>query len=302
MTHQRLPEPVPSYRLYREGSDESGAFWLHCETIPARTRLHNWEIALHRHDALFQIFCVTCGEGELRGPGGARSFAAPCALFIPPRAAHGFAFSREVDGLVLTVLADRLGSLRAADRMIDGFAEETRIVALDHEDGQGPHGCVARIHQEIKGRGAGRSLLMDALVTEAVVMLARAGGEAPSLQTGHASRDRLRLERLQTLIEAHFRENRPVAFYAEQVGVSAPHLNRLCRAQTGASVQGLVARRALEAARRDLIFTPTPVQAIAFGLGFHDPAYFNRFFRKMTGMTPGAYRRMERLRLASAGS
>jgi AraC family transcriptional regulator, transcriptional activator of pobA len=54
----------------------------------------------------------------------------------------------------------------------------------------------------------------------------------------------------------------------------------------------------LEAARRDLIFSPSPVQKIAYSLGFSDPAYFNRFFRRMTGTTPGAFRTEERHRLA----
>ena len=89
-----------------------------------------------------------------------------------------------------------------------------------------------------------------------------------------------------------------MAFYADALGVSAAHLNRLARAETGYSVQGLIARRMTETARRDLVFTPTPVQAIAYSLGFSDPAYFNRFFRRQTGVTPGEFRQVERGRLA----
>jgi AraC family transcriptional regulator, transcriptional activator of pobA len=62
-------------------------------------------------------------------------------------------------------------------------------------------------------------------------------------------------------------------------------------------VQGLIARRLLEAAQRDLVFTPSPVQKVAYSLGFSDPAYFNRFFRRMTGTTPGAFRPQEREKL-----
>lgn len=138
---------------------------------------------------------------------------------------------------------------------------------------------------------------MDALMTQAIVALVRA--DKGSGTAGEAiSRDGRRLDMLDHLIETHFREHRPAAFYAERVGISVPHLNRLCRTHTGMSLQGMVARRVLEAARRDLIFTPTSIQVIAFGLGFSDAAYFNRFFRKMTGTTPGNYRRAERERLA----
>ncbi|MCR4269467.1 helix-turn-helix domain-containing protein, partial [Nitratireductor sp. ZSWI3] len=116
---------------------------------------------------------------------------------------------------------------------------------------------------------------------------------------GAATRDSQRMQALEMLISTHFREHRPVGFYAGRVGVSVAHLNRLARRGAGASVSQLITRRLLEAARRDLIFTPTPVQAIAYSLGFQDPAYFNRFFRRQTGTTPGAYREAERRRLAA---
>jgi AraC-like DNA-binding protein len=38
-----------------------------------------------------------------------------------------------------------------------------------------------------------------------------------------------------------------------------------------------------------------PVEQIGYGLGFRDPGYFNRFFRKYQNASPGAYRRRARL-------
>jgi AraC family transcriptional regulator, transcriptional activator of pobA len=96
------------------------------------------------------------------------------------------------------------------------------------------------------------------------------------------------------------RRHRDVGFYARTLGISAGHLNRIARRRTGMTVQGLIAQRLVDAARRDLVFTPTPIQTIAYALGFADPAYFNRFFRRQTGLTPGAFRAGERARLSPA--
>ena len=68
---------VPNYRLYRPETGESEDFWLHSETLPARSRLHNWEIALHRHEGLFQLFVVETGEGELLDGAGRRTALMP---------------------------------------------------------------------------------------------------------------------------------------------------------------------------------------------------------------------------------
>ncbi len=290
---------IPSYQLYGEQTPDAAEFWLHGETIPERTHLHNWEIAPHRHDAFFQIFLVTSGRGEILGP-HPHVFAAPCAVFVPPGTVHGFRYSHDVDGLVLTALGDRLGSLSAGDRSIALFASAIRIVALpeDDPDGRFAADCITRIHGELGRRGPGRTVLLEALMISALVAVVRAEGAAPAGEEAVGARDRMRIEELLDLIGAHYRQHRPASFYAERLGLSPAHLNRICRQETGASLQQLVAARLVEAARRDLVFTPTPVQKIAYALGFSDPAYFNRFFRRQTGTTPGLYRERERQRLA----
>lgn len=294
-----MSRQIPSYRLYREESGESGDFWIHCETIPERTQLHNWEIAQHRHDSFFQIFWLSAGEGEIAEADGVRLLGAPCALFVPAGAVHGFRYSRDVDGLVVTALADRLRPLVSADRLMSAFLASTRIVPLDGGDPDAAFAvdCVGRLHRELHGRSAGRLLLLEPLVTGALVSLARAGGGPGEDRTALADRDRIRMEALTAMIAAGFRDRRPVAGYAAALGLSPAHLNRLARRATGMSVQGLIDSQIVEAARRDLVFTASPVQSIAYSLGFADPAYFNRFFRRQTGMTPGAYRTAERARL-----
>lgn len=289
---------IPSYQLYGEKPPQTAEFWLHCETLPERTHLHNWEIAPHRHDAFFQLFWLSEGRGEIVG-GVPLPFEAPCILFIPPGAVHGFTYSRDADGLVVTALADRLHSISASDRQIALFGEAIAIVPLLANDGDAQFAaqCIHRIHDELAGQAPGRTILLETLMTACVVSLARAHGAAAGFDTEMDERDRLRMEQLQELIGAHFREHRPASFYSERLGISAAHLNRICRRMTGLSLQQLVARRLVDAARRELVFTPNPVQEIAYGLGFADPAYFNRFFRRQTATTPGEFRTRERRRI-----
>ncbi|HHZ10734.1 MAG TPA: helix-turn-helix domain-containing protein [Rhizobiales bacterium] len=288
---------VPTYQLYGENPERTGRFWLHCESIPERSRLHDWEIRPHRHEAFFQILYISHGQGEALMDGAYRPFSRETAMFVPPGAVHGFRFSRDIGGQVLTVLRDRLDSVAAVDRHAAAFFAAPRILPLVGQAGRDAGEDLVRLGAEIQGRGAGRAAMLEALVVASLVGMVRAADGRDAEGDLPRDRDQERIERLGALIGAHFREHRDAAFYAGAIGVSTAHLNRILRAATGCSLQQLLNRRLVEEARRDLVFTFLPAQSIALALGFSDPAYFSRFFRRETGMTPGEYRKAERAAL-----
>ncbi|MFZ1499216.1 MAG: helix-turn-helix domain-containing protein [Giesbergeria sp.] len=72
--------------------------------------------------------------------------------------------------------------------------------------------------------------------------------------------------------------------------MSSERLNRLVRAETGLSAQQIVHERLVREACRRLMHVQAPVSQLAFDLGFIDPAYFSRFFRRHVGIAPAAYR------------
>ena len=58
----------------------------------------------------------------------------------------------------------------------------------------------------------------------------------------------------------------------------------------GRTAFALIQSRVLLEARRKPIYTAMPVSQLTYELGFSDPAYFTRFFRKLSGVTPAAFR------------
>jgi AraC family transcriptional activator of pobA len=287
---------IPTYRLYGEDQQEEAEFWLHFEDLPTRSRPYRWEISRHRHGAFFQIFTISKGGGELVDESASHRFQAPCLIFIPTGAVHGFRFEHESDGMVLTVRGDRLDEASRADRRFAPFFLEPRILALDGPGEQISHlrTGLEHVRQELSGNEAGRMTIVSALLTEILIRLARVSAPGASESSLAKSRDAERMELLDELIGVRLREHRPIAFYAERLGISPTHLNRLCRQHFGESVQALIDRKLISAAKRELVFSRFPAQAIALSLGFSDPAYFNRFFRKKMGMTPGRYRAAQR--------
>lgn len=297
----QFPGAIPTYRLYGERRPETPDFWLHFETLPDRSRKYRWEIDVHRHAAFFQIFNITAGSGEAVFGESRRTFSAPVAIFIPAGAVHGFSFSHDSDGTVLTAISERLVTLTGTDRQLAIFFAEPHVISLadvTNTASAAAQSALAHIAAELHGRAPGRMAMVDASLTEALVSLARAGQPDAAEQEWAADRDTERIEQLSTLVDTHFREHRRVGFYAERLGVSPTHLNRMTRRVVHLSVQGFINRKLVSEARRELVFTHMPVKAVAYSLGFADPAYFNRFFRQQTGTTPGAFRREERRKLS----
>lgn len=82
-----------------------------------------------------------------------------------------------------------------------------------------------------------------------------------------------------------------VADYARELGITPGHLSALCRRQLGRSAGACLRERLRLEAKRLLLYTELGAAEVGYRLGFEDPAYFARFFRREVGEAPGQYRR-----------
>lgn len=92
------------------------------------------------------------------------------------------------------------------------------------------------------------------------------------------------------LVDTHFKTKRKVKDYAALLYKSPKTLANLFAIYNEKSPQQIIQERIVLEAKRLLQFTKEQAKEIAYELGFEDPAYFSRFFKKMTGITPTAYR------------
>ncbi len=97
--------------------------------------------------------------------------------------------------------------------------------------------------------------------------------------------------RFRQLIELHYREALRIDDFAARLGVTRAHLHAACLRAAGRTPLALLHDRLLAEARSRLEQTDLSVEQVGYGLGFRDPGYFNRFFKRLAGQSPGAYRR-----------
>ncbi len=297
-------EPVPTYALYGESEQALLGHWLHCESVAARSARFNWEIGPHRHRDFFQILYISGGSGAAALEGGAAPLVPPVAVTIPPRAVHGFRFSQDIEGSVITLLTDRAERILQASPILRAAMTGPRVVPLggDGAAGETVARGVTSAAREFAGDAPGRDALIEAHLSVALLTLGRV--VSSTVTAGDPSADRVsrRAGQFRMLLDRQYRSHRPVSYYAARLAISETHLNRICRRAFGQSALGVINARIVLEATRDLTFTLMSVKEIAFTLGFDDPAYFTRFFTRHVGLTPTRFQEVSRRRSGAGGA
>ncbi|MGW9111758.1 helix-turn-helix domain-containing protein [Microbacterium sp. NPDC055683] len=102
------------------------------------------------------------------------------------------------------------------------------------------------------------------------------------------------LERAMRFLEARVDGNIPVAELAAMVGLSPSHLSALFRRATGGGPGAFHTSLKMARARGLLDTTSSSVSEIAAAVGYADPLYFSRHFRRVHGMNPTRYRALHK--------
>ena len=94
---------------------------------------------------------------------------------------------------------------------------------------------------------------------------------------------------LRKLIEKNYIEEKQVFFYAKHMNISAKRLDEISKEVSSLSISELIHKRVILEAKRELSLGSKTVQDIATYLGYHDPSYFSRFFKKHEGVAPSVF-------------
>lgn len=277
------PAPIPNWQLY--GEDTPFPDVLHVERIADRAAGLDWTIAPHRHVHLHQIFLLQSGQIKLALDGADVAITPPVAINVPRSHVHGFSFSRGTEGFVLTLPPKDFPDLFGPEAEMGQAAARPFVVAASAEIAA-QFERMAQSHATITPYR--RTVLRAAAATLlGLVLVAQARN---SVAMASMDRSDPRVIAFQAHVRAGLHAKHGVEDYARAIGVSARHLSRLCTMQTGLSAKTYLETERMREGCRLLVYTRLSVQGVAFHLGFDDPAYFSRAFRRQIGMSPRAYR------------
>ncbi|ATG42157.1 transcriptional regulator, AraC family [Phaeobacter piscinae] len=277
------PKAITTYSLFGENTELADL--LHIESIETRSSLHDWSLTPHRHARLHQILALTQGGGLTTLDGIEQDLHSPCMINIPRGAVHGFRFSSDTRGWVLTLTSDLMDQVLGDSSDIRTTLDRAAVTPLRDNLLR----LITAIRDASGADGFARTAILRGLVGAVTGTVAQYIGAQQSRDANPKAHQLF--ARFETLVNRDFRARRQVSDYARELAVSTTHLNRISHQATGQSASQLINERMLREARRLLIYTTLSAAQIAYELGYADPAHFSRVFARGTGLPPRRFRR-----------
>lgn len=246
-----------------------------------------------RHFA--QCILLLSGRGKVRFKGEHLELAAPTLLWAPAGMMLGCDFAAGSHGVLLTVSEDWL--IPAVSRTLDtqvpfrSMADALHELPLNNDtflDRLSP--CFSAIRAELSDNEPGAQTVVAAQLTTLLALIHRQHSEQSIAPETDLIRSTL-FQRFLGLIELHFRDHWKVSDYTRHMGVSERRLEFATHKDVGQTPNMIIQRKLISEACQRLAHSPLSVAEVAYGLGFKDPAYFNRFFKRHMIDAPGTWRR-----------
>ena len=254
-----------------------------------------WSIMPSDRNPPVHAFLVTKGTATFAQAHAATlDLCAPALLWLPSGARGVFRLEAGSEGFACTVAEDLvwrtlgdnplLSTLRPfLDRIALASGERLAVWLGEVETG------FAALVREARGAQAGATAMMGFHLGLLLLHLWRASAEPSRVDisgTGVTT-----VQRFQQLVELHYRDGLGIADLARRLSVTRTHLHDACLKVTGKTPLTLLHDRVVEEARQRLEQTQLSVEQVGYSLGFRDPGYFNRFFKRATGVSPGRHRK-----------
>lgn len=234
---------------------------------------------MHLH-GFYEIIWFQKGSGTHYVDFNQYAIAPGTIFFISPGQIHSFDTKHDQEGYVLKICAE----------LFDDFVSLSCVTVQD-KDSAALEMLIGAMQEELKKEDSlGHREALHALVKLFVIMVRRSYAEInPSAPNPHKVSYKAFLN-FRKLIEENYCRMHTVKDYAALLNVSSKTLTLYVNECSKYSPLELINNRIILEAKRLLRYSVLSVKEIAFRLGFEDPSYFAKFFKRLVKQSPADYR------------
>ena len=111
------------------------------------------------------------------------------------------------------------------------------------------------------------------------------------IQAATRSREQTIFDRFIQLVNQHCRQQHQIGYYADRLCLTERYLGTVIRQTSGTTAKDWIDRALITQAKVHLRHSDKSVMQISEDLDFPNPSFFSKYFKRLTGMTPGEYKK-----------
>jgi AraC-like DNA-binding protein len=242
--------------------------------------------------SFYEILFIEKGEGCFSLDENNMNIGPGVIIFTSPGQVRRWNIKQAASGYTLFFEKDFLNSFFIDDLFLYRFqffhqyAKPTNI-KLRPNDFRQTLRFVKDMEEEFSHLQKDSNHLLRAIVYQLLVLLNRHYAQAYDMQQDPFIHPHFL--RFRALLEKEIFRHHHVTTYAQMLQISTTQLNKVCRQYSGLTAQQMIHHKQLSEIKRQLRSSRS-IKEIAYDFEFSDPSNFNRFFKKLTGVTAQHYR------------
>lgn len=147
------------------------------------------------------------------------------------------------------------------------------------------------LYQEYLKSEVFRNLKIVNIINDIYIDLTREYTSDLDLSDNFNSRYLNILESFEHLLDQSYDKQKLPKYYADKLNISTKHLNRVVKQTINKTTNQMISERVILEAKRLIVHSNTSLSIISESLDFSDYAYFSKYFKTKTGITPMEFKR-----------
>lgn len=253
----------------------------------------------HRHD-FYTIYWIK--KGKLLHTIDAVTYEVKknTLFFVAPGQVHNLQATEKIDGFMIA-FRDAFMCLKDQTQ-VSGInsglffnSQFSSVIHLNDEQEKDIDAVVRLMMKELTLHEPEYEMALHGLLRYFLVLASRIKGENVGISPEqHAVHNSSVFLKFKNLIEEKYQELKTVSDYAGLLHIKPVLLNEISKQLSGITAGEHIRNRVILEAQRYLYNTDLTAKEIAYKLGFDDPHYFSRFFKKYTNQSPSEFKEASR--------
>jgi len=284
---------IPTYSLdkFKSKKDKSGLYEV--ELFDAN---RHFQVSYpHKHD-FYEILYLFNGSGYHIIDSNKYEIRPPCIFFLSPGQAHKLELSNDIEGYIFIFTSEfYLLNQKNKNKLLEFpffFSVEQNnppIYLSDKVD----NNYVRTLFERCSTVVLGNDLSSDEIARSTLDLILLTCNdlypeEHKAVQKG---KGHILVKNFLQLIEENYHKNLRINDYADILAITPNHLTQMVKQITGKTSVEILHRKTVVEIKRLLIHTDLSIAEISDSMNFPDQSYFTKYFKKISGTSPKAYRK-----------